>query len=58
LSTTQPLARLGAVATLLGVVLLIVSTLLHPLNSNPSDAPAAFAEYAADSHYVWIELNR
>jgi hypothetical protein len=58
LSTTQPLARLGAVATLLGVVLLIVSTLLHPLNSNPSDAPAAFAEYAADSHYVWIHLGQ
>jgi hypothetical protein len=58
LSTTQPLAKIGAVAASVGVVLLIVSTLLHPLNSDPSDAPAAFAEYAADSHYVWIHLGQ
>ena len=58
MSTTQPLARLGAVACFAGVVLLVVSTLLHPLNSDPSDAPAAFAEYAADPHYVWIHLGQ
>jgi hypothetical protein len=58
MSTTQPLARLGAVACFAGVVLLVVSTLLHPLNSDPNDAPAAFAEYAADPHYVWTHLGQ
>jgi hypothetical protein len=58
MSTIQPLAYLGAVAAFVGVVLLIVSTLLHPLDSDPSDAPAAFAEYAADSHYVWSHLGQ
>jgi hypothetical protein len=58
MSTTQPLARLGAVACFVGVMLLVVSTLLHPLNSDPNDAPAAFAEYAADPHYVWTHLGQ
>lgn len=58
MSAAQPVARLGAVAAFVGVVLLIVSTLLHPLDSDPSDAPAVFAEYAADAHYVWIHLGQ
>ena len=58
MSTTQPLARLGAVACFAGVVLLVASTWLHPLNSDPNDAPAAFAEYAADPHYVWTHLGQ
>ena len=48
MSTAQHLARLGAAAAFVGAVLLIVSTALHPLGSDPGDAPAAFAEYAAD----------
>ena len=58
MSTARPLTRLGAVATLLGATLLVVSTLLHPLGSDPGDAPAAFAEYAADPHYVWSHLGQ
>ena len=53
MSTARSLARFGAVALVVGAVLLLVSTLLHPLGANPADAPAAFAEYAADPHYVW-----
>ena len=53
MGTAQHLARLGAAAAFVGAVLLIVSTSLHPLDSDPGDAPAAFAEYAADAHYVW-----
>ena len=38
--------------------MLLVSTLLHPLGADPSDAPAAFAEYAASSGWVWIHLGQ
>jgi|SRR3954463_14712176 hypothetical protein len=58
MSTPQPLAYLGAIAAFVGVVLLIISTLLHSFDSDPSDAPAAFAEYATDSHYVWSHLGQ
>lgn len=58
MSTVQPLARIGTIAALAGAVLLLVSTLLHPLGADPADAPAAFAEYAADAHYVWTHLGQ
>jgi hypothetical protein len=58
MSTAQHLARLGAAAAFVGAVLLIVSTALHPLDSDPGDAPAAFAEYAADARYVWTHLGQ
>ncbi|PSN20839.1 hypothetical protein C7271_00145 [filamentous cyanobacterium CCP5] len=58
MSTNQPLTRLGSAAALIGAILLFVSTLLHPLDSDPNDAPAAFAEYAADSLWVWSHLGQ
>ena len=58
MSTTQHLARIGAAATFIGAVLLIVSTLLHPLDNDPADSLAAFAEYAADTLYVWTHLGQ
>jgi hypothetical protein len=45
-------------AAIAGAVLLVVFTLLHPLGSDPADAPAAFAEYAADPFYVWSHLGQ
>ena len=58
MSTAQHLARLGAAAAVVGAVLLMVSTALHPLDSDPGDPPAAFAEYAADARYVWTHLGQ
>lgn len=58
MNTNQPLARLGSIAAVAGAILLFVSTLLHPLDSDPSDSPAAFAEYAADSLWVWSHLGQ
>jgi hypothetical protein len=58
MSTDGSLARLGAIAALVGAGLLLASTLLHPLGSDPNDAPAAFAEYAADSLWVWTHLGQ
>lgn len=58
MSTNHALARLGAVAAPVGAIALFVSTLLHPLGSDPNDAPAAFAEYAANAPYVWTHLGQ
>jgi hypothetical protein len=51
-------ARLGAFALPLGAVVLALATALHPLGADPAEAPAAFAEYAADPHYVWTHLGQ
>ena len=58
MTTHRPLARLGAVAALTGAVLLVVTTLLHPLGSDPNHPAAAFAEYAVDSFWVWSHLGQ
>jgi hypothetical protein len=58
MSTDLLLGRVGAVAAWVGPVVLFVSTLLHPMGADPSDFPAAFAEYAADPHYVWCHLGQ
>jgi hypothetical protein len=58
MSTNPSLARLGAVAALLGAVVLFGFTPLHPADSDPNDAPAAFAEYAADSLWVASHLGQ
>jgi len=56
--TSQTLARLGTVAAVVGAPLLLVSTLLHPLQSDPNDGLLAFAEYAADSFWLWSHLGQ
>jgi hypothetical protein len=53
---TRYCSRLGAVAALLGAVLLMLGTLLHPMQAPPWDAAAAFAEYAADHHWLSSHL--
>lgn len=58
MSTTWSLARIGAAVGITGAVLFVIATLLHPLGSDPADAPAAFAEYAAASFYVWSHLGQ
>lgn len=58
MNTTQSLVRVGAVAAFVGAPLLLVSTLLHPSNSDPNVPLAAFTEYAASSNWVWIHLGQ
>lgn len=52
------LARVGSVAAIAGALLLMISTYLHPLDADPNDAEAAFAEYAADSLWVASHLGQ
>jgi hypothetical protein len=56
--TRGHLARIGAAAAVGGAVLLFVATLMHPMSADPNDAPAAFAEYAADSRWVATHLGQ
>jgi hypothetical protein len=53
---TRYCSRLGAMTALLGAVLLMLGTLLHPMQAPPWDAAAAFAEYAADHHWLSSHL--
>jgi hypothetical protein len=57
-STRQHLARIGAAAAVIGALTLFIATLLHPLSADPNDAPAAFAEYAADRLWVASHLGQ
>ena len=57
-STDSYLVRIGAIAAILGALLLFVSTLLHPLGADPDDAVAAFTEYAADRLWVASHLGQ
>ena len=50
--------RATAIAALAGSVLLFVGTYLHPMEADPNDAPAAFAEYAADRLWVASHLTQ
>lgn len=51
-------SKVGGLAAILGVAVLLVATYLHPMNAPPSDAPAAFAEYAADRFWVASHLGQ
>ena len=57
-ATSGHLARLGAVAAAVGAFVLFASTMLHPSDADPGNAPAAFAEYAADALWVWSHLGQ
>ncbi len=54
----EHLSRVGGVGAILGVVILVVATALHPLEAHPGDAPAAFAEYALDGKWVATHLGQ
>jgi len=58
MSAQQHLVRIGAVAAVSGALTLFIATLLHPLGADPNDAPAAFAEYAADRLWVASHLGQ
>lgn len=52
----EPDSRIGPIAAILGAVLLFVGTYLHPISADPNVPVAAFAEYAADRHWVASHL--
>jgi len=54
----EHLARVGGISAIVGVVVLFVASMLHPLDAHPGDAPAAFAEYALDRFWVATHLGQ
>lgn len=52
------LCRVGGTGAILGAFVLLVATMLHPLDADPNDAAAAFAEYALDRYWVVTHLGQ
>jgi len=48
---------MGSVAAVVGGVLLLVATFVHPAPPDPNDLPVAFEAYAADPFWVWSHLG-
>ena len=48
-----PAAKLAALAAIIGPALLFAGSALHPMNADPHDTAAAFAEYAGDTYWLW-----
>jgi hypothetical protein len=48
--------RAGPVAAIIGPILLVVGTWLHPMTADPNVALAAFTEYAASPHWLTSHL--
>ena len=44
------------IGAILGPILLLLGTWLHPMEANPNAPLAAFAEYAADRHWMFSHL--
>ena len=50
--TMQPRNRIGPVCAIGGAISLFIGTWMHPMNSDPNVAVAAFSEYAAADTWV------
>lgn len=48
--------KAGSLSAVIGVILLFFGTFLHPMEADPNAPAAAFAEYAADHHWVASHL--
>lgn len=51
-------SKLGGIAAIVGVVVLAISTIAHPMSAPPADAAAAFAEYADDRFWLASHLGQ
>src|SRR4051795_2236237 len=52
------LLRLGAVAAVLGVLLELAMSFLHPSKADPNDSAAAFAEYARSGDWQYVHIGQ
>jgi hypothetical protein len=56
--TDAHMGRVGGISAIIGVIVLFIATMMHPMNASPHDAPAAFAEYALDVCWVATHLGQ
>jgi hypothetical protein len=54
----RPLLRIGSIAFLAGMVIVIVSTAIHPSTEDPSNHPLVFAEYASDDSWIAVHIGQ
>src|SRR5919106_3109755 len=54
----HPLLRIGSIAFLAGMIIVIVSTAIHPSTEDPSNHPLVFAEYASDDSWIAIHIGQ
>lgn len=54
----RPLLRMGSIAFLAGVVIVVVSTELHPSREDPANHPLVFAEYANSDPWIAVHIGQ
>lgn len=54
----RPMLRMGSIAFLAGMVIFLVSTILHPGREDPTNHPLVFAEYAEDELWVASHIGQ
>ncbi|HEU4447630.1 MAG TPA: hypothetical protein VFR94_23350 [Nitrososphaeraceae archaeon] len=54
----RPLLRIGSIVFLAGMVIVIVSTAIHPSTEDPSNHPLVFAEYASDDSWIAVHIDQ
>jgi hypothetical protein len=50
--------RIGSIAFIVGVVIVIVSTMLHPSREDPANHPLVFMEYANTNSWIAIHIGQ
>jgi hypothetical protein len=50
--------RIGSTAFIVGVLIVIVSTMLHPSKEDPANHPVVFMEYANSNSWVAIHIGQ
>src|SRR5919112_745231 len=54
----HPLLRIGSIAFLAGMIIVIVSTAIHPSTEDPSNHSLVFAEYASDDSWIAVHIGQ
>lgn len=54
----RPLLRIGSITFLVGVVIAIVSTVIHPSTEDPSNHPNVFTAYASNDSWIAIHIGQ
>jgi hypothetical protein len=54
----RPLLRVGSIAFLVGVIIVIVSTAIHPSSEDPANHLLVFAEYASDDSWIAVHIGQ
>jgi hypothetical protein len=54
----HPMLRLGSVAFLAGLVIILVSTMFHPSREDLTNHPVVFTEYAASNTWIAVHIGQ